>query len=286
MAANIERTNVFRPRTLTDLLSLKRQKPEVSIFAGGTYTLQNDLRKYPKLPASVASIRHLEELKRIHRTERFIELGSCVSLAEVSRIGGWTVPSVLVQALQSIGSPPLRTLATIGGNICVRDRRLTLFPVLSILDGRAELRKHGASRWTPVTRLVDPEGNLSITDAEVLTRLRIPLSEWNYQCHRRLSGGPVSDRWSLSFCGLANTSRGVLTDFRFIFGSMGPLLVRSREIEADLISRKVPLAERDRNGVCRDFDAFLESSFEGLMSPFQTAMAQKMFRWFLISIGD
>jgi len=286
MAANGEYINVFKPRTLANLLSLKQRKPEVVLFSGGTYLLQNDSGKYPDLAPAVAYIRHLDELKRIHRTERHLELGSCVSLSEIGRIGGRTIPSVLTQAIRSIGSPPLRSLATIGGNICVREQRLTIFPVLVVLDARVELREHGASRWIPVARLVGPEGDLNISNTEILTRLRIPLSEWNYQRYRRLTAGPASDGISLSFCGLANTDRGVLTDFRFAFGSMGKVVIRNREIEADLISRRVPLAERDRNAVSKDFDAYLEGSFGSAISPFQSNMARKMLNWFLSTIAD
>ncbi|MBN1686260.1 MAG: FAD binding domain-containing protein [Spirochaetales bacterium] len=285
MAAASERINVFRPRTLADLLSLKRRKPDVSLFAGGTYILQNDTGKYPELLPAIASIRHLDELKRIHRTERYIELGCCVSLAEINRIGGETIPDVLIQAIRSIGSPPVRSLATIGGNICARDKRLTLFPVLLLLDTRVELREHGGSRWASLTRLVDAEGNLHISETEILTRLRIPLVDWNYQYHRRLSAGPVSDRWSLSFCGIASTNRGILTDFRCIFGSMGKVLLRNREIEAELVSRKVPLLERDLSAIYRDFEAYVKESAPSMLSPFQVGMAGKMIRWFLASLG-
>ncbi len=277
--------NVFTPRTLADLLSLKRRRPDVTVFAGGTYILHNSSDKIPALPAAVASIRHLEELKRIHRTERYIELGSCVSLSEISRIGGRTIPPVLAHAIAAIASPPLRSLATLGGNICVREQRLTLFPVLFVLDARLELREHGGSRWLPITRMVEPDGDLAISDAEVLTRVRIPLSDWNSQYHRTLAPGPGSSGLSLSFCGLANTSRGVLTDFRFAFGSMGKILLRSREIEAELVSRKVPLPDRDNDALCAVFADYIETSAKEAISSYQAGMALKMLSWFLTSLG-
>jgi CO/xanthine dehydrogenase FAD-binding subunit len=286
MPDSSERINVFTPRTLADLLSLKRKRPDVTIFAGGTYLLYNSNAKYPALPASVASIRHLEELKRIHRTERHIELGSCVTLCEISRIGGRAIPPVLAQAIAAIASPPVRSLATLGGNICAPEQRLTLFPVLFILDARLELREHGGSRWVPITRMAESDGKLNISDSEVLTRVRVPLSEWNTQCHRSLAPGPGTSDLSLSFCGLANTNRGVLTDFRFIFGSMGKVLLRNREIEAGLVSRKVPLPDRDSDALCEVFDNYVETSFKDEISSYQAGLASKTLRWFLASLGD
>lgn len=286
MPGDSERLNIFAPRSVADLLSLKRRRPDVVLFAGGTHILQQSCDKYPVLPGALAAIRRLDELRRIHRTERYIELGSCVSLSELSRVGGRTVPPVLTQAIATIASPPVRSLATLGGNICVRERRLTLFPVLTVLDARAELREHGGSRWVSMNRLADSNGELNISNTEVLTRIRIPLANWNSQYHRTLATGPGSNDISLSFCGLSNANRGVLTDFRFIFGSMGKTLVRNREIEAELVSRKVPLPARERDSLCETFEDFIETSFEGSISSYQANMMSKMFRWFLTSLGE
>ncbi len=286
MATDNDHTNAFRPRNLADLLSLKRRRPDLYIFAGGTQTLYNNTTKYPRIARTVASIRHLEELKRVHRTERYIEFGACVSLSEIAHIGGRSVPPVLVEAIRSIASAPIRSLASIGGNICARENRLTLFPVLSVLDARIELRSYRGSRWVPIARLIGSAGDIDIADTEVLTRIRIPLADWNYCIHRRLEKGPAPNRWSLSFCGLAHTERGVLTDLRCIFGSVGKLLVRNREIEAGLAGKKAPLLRRDINSACRSFTTYVEESVSESISPFQAAMAGKIFRWFLSSIDE
>ena len=280
------RLNIFRPRTLSDLLSLKRGKPDVVIFAGGTYLLHSSQDKYPALPPSVASIRHLEELRRIHRTERYIELGSCVTLSEISRIGGRAIPPVLARAISTIASPPVRSLATLGGNICVRENHLTLFPVLLVLDARVELRENDGSRRVPIARLLETDGELAISNTEILTRVRIPLADWNHQYHRTLLPGPESGGQSLSFCAVANTNRGILSDFRFAFGSLGKVLLRSREIEAELASRKMPLPERELEILDEVYTDYIESSLAEEITVYQAGMAIKMLRWFLISLGN
>lgn len=284
MAADRYQPVVFSPRTLGDLVTLKGRKPEAEIYAGGTYLLHGDARKYPRLPGSLVSVRHIEDLKRIHRTERYLEVGACVSFSHITRIGGKAVPSILNQAIDTIGTVPVRSLATIGGNICVRSQRLTTFPVLFLLDARVELRGGGGARWVPVSRLASSDGELDILPTEVLTRIRIPLGDWNIQIYRSLSDGPRWNQWTLSFCGLANVDRDVLSDFRFSYGALGKHLLRNREIEAELVSRKLPIPERERNVICQDFNGFLESTYSGLISSYQQSMASKLFRWFLSSL--
>jgi CO/xanthine dehydrogenase FAD-binding subunit len=275
--------NVFTPRTLGDLLTLKSRKPEVALYAGGTYLLHGEKEKYPRLPRALASIAHIDELRRIHRTERYLEVGASVSLSQIMEIGGRTIPSILNQAIRTMATPPVRGLATMGGNICVQERRLTLFPVLFVLDTRVELRELGSSRWVPISRLTAQDGSLDLAPTEVLTRIRIPLGDWNVHCYRSLSSDPNWNRWSLSFCGLAHTDREVLTDFRFSCGSIGKYLLRNREIEAELVGRKLPLPARERNAVCLLFNEYLESTGSSSISSYQKNMASKLFRWFLSS---
>lgn len=274
---------VFAPRNLNDLLALKSRKPDVTLFAGGTHLLHGDNRKYPSMPDSIAYIGHIEELKRIHRTERFLEVGTCVSLSKISSIGGRSVPRILQMAIQSIANPPVRSTATLGGNICAHESRLTLFPVLFILDARIELREANGSRWIPINRFAHQDGDLDLSPREVATRIRIPLGEWNINSFRKLSAGSEEQDDSLSFCGLAWAERGVLSDFRFSFGSIGKHLIRNREIEAELVSRKLPIPGREQQTVCQEFDDWLNATYS-MLSLYQRSMATKLLGSFLSSL--
>ena len=272
---------VFRPQTIGDLLALLSRKPDVAIYAGGTYIAGNQNEKYLSLPRSIAHIGSIEDLTRIHRTERYFEIGAGVTLTKLLQAGVRAIPTVLLKAIEDIATYPIRNIGTIGGNICVSDQRLSTFPVLFILDARVELRELGSGHWVPISRIVGPEGNLLLAPTEVLTRVRIPLGEWNVQVYKKISSGPRWDHWTISFCGVAQTARGVISDLRFAFGSMGRVILRSREIEAELISRKLPLAQRDLSMICGLFEESLVSEYQDLISPFQKSLASKLFRWFV-----
>lgn len=284
MYATPSDTVVFRPRTLGDLLALLSRKPDIEIYAGGTFILGNQNEKYVSLPQSLAYIGQIDDLSRIHRTERYFEIGAGVTLTKLLQAGPRAIPAVLMRAIASIASSPVRNLATIGGNICVPDRRLSTFPVLFLLDARLELRELGSARWVPISRIVGPEGNLLLSSTEVLTRIRIPLGDWKIQIYKSITNGPQLTRWSISFCGLAQTSRGVLTDFRCAFGSLGRILVRSREVETELVSRKLPLPQRDQQMICNLFDESLSTEYE-MISAYQRTTAANLFRWFVTQLN-
>ena len=281
MCATQSDTTVFRPRTLGDLLALLSRKPDIAIYAGGTYILGDQNDKFVSLPKSLAYIVAIEDLSRIHRTERYFEIGACVTLSKLLQAGAKAIPSVLMLAIESIATSPVRNIVTIGGNICIPDRRLNTFPVLFLLDARVELRELGSARWVPISRIVGPEGNLLLAPTEVLTRIRIPLEDWTIQIYKIISAGPILGKWTISFCGLARTSRGVLTDFRFAFGSMGRIILRNREIEAEIVSRKLPLHYRDQSMICALFEESLSTEYATMISSHQRTMASKLFRFFI-----
>lgn len=274
------RPHIFTPRSMTDLLTTLRQKPEATLYAGGTYILSNTNKKCPGLPDDIIHLKDVEDLARIHRTERFIEVGACTTVGKILSIGHNVLPPILYSALISIGTPALRNLATLGGNLCVPNHRMTTFPVLILLDARIELRKSGSSRWIGVNRFATADGELDLSDDEIVSRIRIPLKEWDVQIFKRLKTDPYQTEHSFSFSGLANNSKGVLTDFRFAIGTMGKAIIRSREIEAALVSRKLPLPERDSASAVETFGNLMESMTTTL-SRYQRKMAFNLFRWFL-----
>ncbi len=277
------RTRFYTPTGLPDLIDFLEERPHAIIFAGGTYIVGRHRRKYFELDRDVAVITEIEELSRIHRTERYIEIGAGATISSILEIGTNVVPTVLTDALRDIGTLPIRNRATLGGNICVPEMRLNSYPALLLLDAAVELRSKRGSRWIQMNRFAEPDGTLAKQPGEVCTRIRVPFGDWNIQVFRTLGSGITGREWTVSFCGAATTRKRMLADLRFAFGSMGKTVVRDREIEAELIGRKLPLSERDRDQAEELLSDSLESRTPAL-SAFQYRMALRFFRWFISTI--
>jgi len=122
---------LLRPRTLSDALAFLHQSAgehggegATRILAGGTDLLPS-MRQKLFGPERVLDIRRIPELKGIRETEQGIEIGALTALAEIERspILNKNYP-VLSQAAQTVASPVLRNMGTIGGNICLDTRCL------------------------------------------------------------------------------------------------------------------------------------------------------------------
>lgn len=276
-----EPSRVFEPGHLPDLLSMYHDHPEAIVVAGGTYLMSKDRgARFPELPKVLLSLRQIAELKRISRSERYFDIGAAASITSVLNTGAKIAPAILLKALRSIGFQPLRNQATLGGNISVPEIRLSAFPVLLLLDAKVELRKLNHTRWISLSRFVGSDGTLEKVPGELCSRIRVPLGEWNVHEYRSIAPAMKPSAWNISFCGIADTRKGVLSDMRFAFGSMGKTILRSREIEAELISRKLPLGKRDRESATEQLRLTMEALTPGL-TDVQKNIALRYLDWFL-----
>lgn len=276
----ISRSNIYAPTNLAELLSLYSKLPSSLIYNGGTHILREQPRKYIVLPANVINVHRVSELGKISRTERHLDIGAAVPIARILEVGSNVIPPVLQSALASIGTPAVRNRATLGGNLCIPDRRMSTFAVYLLLDMQVELRKTGSTRWIPLNRFAAPDRKIDLQRGEVLTRVRIPFGTWDFQVFKKIDRELQDPRNFLSFCGLARIQRDVITDLRFACAASGTTIVRSREIENELVGRRVPVASRELATIREILDSLLGGLGERL-SGFQRGRVHSIFAWFL-----
>lgn len=270
---------ILFPGSIGELLQTCRREPGAVIYAGGTYLLSQRPGRFVELPDPVISLQDVEELRRVARTERYLELGAALPLRQIMRLGANNVPTALYEALRHIGPPAVAGLATLGGNLAVPGRLLTAVPVLAVMDARAELRRHGGTRWLPVSRVHRVDGSLEIADSEVITRIRVPLTPWSRQVFRRFGNELAPDSAPLTFCGLARCSNGIVEELRLVGSTGGATLVRNREVEADLVGRRIPLPDRDVTPV---LEAYAELAAD--LSAIQRDRFTRLVHWFLLNL--
>jgi CO/xanthine dehydrogenase FAD-binding subunit len=259
---------VYRPRSLNGLLRLYSLDPDALLYAGGTAIALRAAagRERPfRLPPRLVMLGNVPELGRITRTPRHLDIGAGVTLSRALSTGRNVLPAVLAQAIASVGTPPVRNLGTIGGNLCAGWEEGGAVPsALAVLDGQVELRSASGARWVRAW-LAEPRRG------EVLTRVRIPMEEWQAQGFRRLPSG-------LTLAAAARLGRGALEALHFCLAGPGFGLLRSRELEDSLKNARLPLAQRARQSFLRELDERLSSP--GLSS-YVRATSVRLADWFL-----
>ncbi|MDW7710342.1 MAG: FAD binding domain-containing protein [Deferrisomatales bacterium] len=207
--------DVLQPEALDGALAALGAPAPPRVLAGGTDLLVSLKQGHTPGNAGVLlSIARLP-LRGISPGEARWELGAGTSLAEVTR---WAAPGALAvvpRAAALVAAPPLRTRATVGGNLCLDTRcafynqsafwrsgrppchkaggevchavpgsprchachQADLPPVLIALGAEVEARGPAGARVFPLEELYSGDGRepLRLAASELLTRVLLPL---------------------------------------------------------------------------------------------------------------
>lgn len=221
--------DVYFGSSLDNVLYQLKSRSNLQICGGCTF-----LRELPRVSLI---IRNIDDFKNIEKRERYMEIGSGVTLSAIMELGEKHVPPVLFQALESVATPIVRNMATLGGNLCLQPVRGTLFAPLLAMDALLEFRRSTEIFTIPMNQLQ------SIPDASVLTKVRIPLNEWDVSLFRRVGPSWTLEENCASYAFLASIQKEVLLDLRIAF--CGILRLRSRDLENRLVGTKLPLSRSE-----------------------------------------
>lgn len=138
-------------REAIDLLGDPHQ--ESRILAGGT-DLVNQFRSGEVSCDRVVDVAHVPEL-RVIEVDGQVRIGAAVTHSQIAAdpILQERVP-LLVQACRQIGSPQIRNIATIGGNVINAAACADTLPVLVCLGADAVLVNKAGKRTLPVSELI------------------------------------------------------------------------------------------------------------------------------------
>ena len=114
--------NVLLPRSLADLWRHWENEPGAAVYAGGTDLLVK-MRRGAVKPSALICLERVEELQGVEKEGGFIRIGSCATHAQIleSSLIRKHLP-ILARAIEVLGSPLIRNMGTIGGNLCLETR--------------------------------------------------------------------------------------------------------------------------------------------------------------------
>jgi len=225
------------PESVADCIAaLAERRGDARMVAGGT-----DLLPQMKIgvshPAWVVDLSGVAELKSLDvLDDGSLRIGAAVSarsleLAQPVRSGF----RILAESAALIGSVQVRTLATIGGNICTAAPSADMIPPLLALDAVADIAGPGGSRQVPLAELFIGVRRTVLEPDELLLAIVVPAPEagsgGNYRRHtprRELDIAVVGVASQLT------VKDGRCSKARIALASVAPTPVRATDAEAAL----------------------------------------------------
>ncbi len=173
------RFRYIAPKTVQEALDILQKAhgrgEKAKILAGGT-DLMIQLREKTVSPDVVLDISRIRTLARIERMGNEIRIGPLVThtmLASSDLIREYM--GVLSEAARTVGSPQIRNLGTLGGNIVNASPAADTIPALVILEARLILTNTEGERVLPVTDFFEGPYKTVIAPDELLTGIIVPL---------------------------------------------------------------------------------------------------------------
>ena len=236
-----QHNHVFFPSALSDLFSIWDRFPDALPCAGGTGFVLEHGSRVPVFPRNIISLQKMDELKKISRTERYLEIGAMVKLNQIINMGK-IVPEPLSRCLKRIAGPQVRNQATIGGNICFPLRRLDASVPMIALDAQYELRTAESTRWVSASRLPYLPGQPMLTNHELLTRIRVPLDPWTFTWYRKFRNSDSNESGG-GILFIMKNEKNILTNIRIVYS--GKSILREKKSETILLGKRLPLSQKD-----------------------------------------
>jgi carbon-monoxide dehydrogenase medium subunit len=232
------------PRTLDEALDLlEKYQGKAQVVAGGTDVI-SQLRQRDLEVEALVDITRLPDMDGIRQDGEMITLGGCVTHAQTA-----SSPlvrekaAILAKAAGSLGSPQIRNIATVAGNLVSGHPAAdTSIPLLSLNASVLIASKEG-QRVVPLTEFFLDKGRTAIDcRKEILVQIRFPALQRNQGgCHLRLS-----KRHSLTIAILAlaavvkvHPQKKIIQEAAIAMGPVAPTPFRAAETEALLAGAPV-----------------------------------------------
>ncbi|MBW1971508.1 MAG: FAD binding domain-containing protein [Deltaproteobacteria bacterium] len=231
---------LFLPKSLDELWEILSKDPDISIYAGGTDFLVK-MQKGIINPSSIVCIERIDELKGIREDNDKIWIGACTTHTELlsNHIIKENFP-VLLKAIKVLGSPLIRNMGTIGGNICTASPAGDTLPPLYILDAELEICTKDSLSIVAIKDFITGPGKTSLKKGQILKGIFIRKNN-NYTIHHYEK---VGQRKALSIAIVSMaallkvSSNGDIEDARLSWGSVAPMVIRSNNVEDFLKGKK------------------------------------------------
>ncbi len=221
----MRKTEYLRPRTVDEALEIFQRTPGARYLAGGTDLLVKMQRRIER-PDALISLRGIEELRRIEPGEPF-RIGAAVTVAEMARHPELSARfPLLLQGARALGSPQIRQVATVGGNLCNCSPCADTAPALLVYGARLELRGPAGKRQLPMGEFMRGPGQSCLQPGELLCGVLLDPSPVGAKTIYIKKGRVKVDLALASLAALVVVEKGKLSEVRLAAGSVAPTCLR------------------------------------------------------------
>lgn len=230
------------PSTLEEVCRIMADlKEKAKLLAGGTDLLVK-MKKRVVSAEKLVSIGEIRELYKKEHVNGQLVVGAGVKAAELGQSEEMSGEyNALIMAANSLGSPLIRNLATIGGNLVSARPAADLPLPLMAYGARVVLKKLSGERTVPLDNFFRGPGETVIQSDEILTAILIdkppPYSGSGYiklGVRKTLEISLVN----VAVCISIDSRKGFIKSARVVLGAVAPTPMRAASAEQVLLGEE------------------------------------------------
>jgi CO/xanthine dehydrogenase FAD-binding subunit len=273
-------------------------KGKACALAGGTDLLVN-MKKSVVSPKHILYLGRIKELAGIEKTNGFLSIGAVTKASEIAESPVVNHDfSAIGQAAASLGTPLIRNLATIGGNVVSARPAADLPPSLIAYGAKVVLENLGGSRCIDLEGFFKGPGETTRKPDEILSKVLVPYPPYYSGCGYAKLGKRKTMEISIvnvaAFIAMEGPS-GAIREARIALGAVAPFPMRAGRAETALKGERpgeVLFAKAGRVAAeeCKPIDDFRGSALykremvaemtkRALAMAFEEAKARELRRW-------
>lgn len=238
---SLPRFDYFEPKTIDEACSLlSNLKDEAKVIAGGTDLLVS-MRKREISPKYIINIKKIPKLNYVRYNKEGLEIGAGATLSNIENSGIVKEKFPLVaQAVHETGPPPIRNIATMGGNLCNAMPSADTAPSLIGLGAKVKIQGPKGIRSIPVAEFFVDSGKSALQSGEMLTEIQIPnLSANTAGVFLKIPERSVIDVAVASVAAVVtlDAAHSNIVEAKIVLGAVAPTPIRAPQAE-DIIKGK------------------------------------------------
>tara|TARA_B100000029_G_scaffold503180_1_gene579679 strand:- start:455 stop:1537 length:1083 start_codon:yes stop_codon:yes gene_type:complete len=227
----------FAPKYIVELKKIIKKNIDVNFLSGGT-DLSLIVTKERKDINSIVYMNSIRELQYIKNNNKYIEVGASTPLIELETYVRKYYPD-FTKILKRYGSPQIRNVATVAGNIATASPIGDCLPLLLSLDAKVVLQDFKKTKIFPLDDFFISYRKTKLKKGQFIYSIRIPLFKNNtFKAYK------VSKRFDddiSSVCAAFNLEiiKNKVRNIRIAYGGMAAIPKRATYCEKVLLNSPV-----------------------------------------------
>ncbi len=237
------------PETLPELLFSLKNLEDYALLAGGTDLLVK-MKEKLVAPRNIVDLKKVEDLKGIREKEGYLDIGSLVTHGELEKSSLVRSKAlVLAEAALQVGSPQIRNMGTVGGNIGNASPAADTVPALLALDTKVEIRSSEVIEEKDLLEVFQGPGKTCLQKGQLITRLKVPvLKKGEGAAFLKFGKRKALAISVINGAVWLKVEKGGIVNVRLALGSVAPTPIRLFEIEKWLVGQKAEASVFEQAG--------------------------------------